>query len=78
MWTRDVWQGGCICVYLVVRTLGEILRTRGHVDEDVHPVGGAVDPFVSWWKGASLGRMFTREESIECWLLVWSTAFVYV
>lgn len=43
---RAVGQRRCICAHLVVRTMGEILRTRGHVDQSSHPGRGAVNPFV--------------------------------
>ena len=43
---RAVGQCRCVCAHLVVRTMGEILRTRGHVDESSHPGRGAVNPFV--------------------------------
>ena len=43
---RTVGQLRCICAQLVVRTMGEILRTRGHVDESSHPGRGVINSFV--------------------------------
>lgn len=55
-----VWQRRCICAHLVVRTMGEILRTRGHVDESSHPGRGEVNPFVLFketWLGKDVCQL---------------------
>lgn len=55
-----VGQRRRICAHLVVRTMGEILGTRGHVDESSHPGRGAVNPFVLFkgtWLGLDVGQL---------------------